>query len=281
MPRALSAEDFKTQSGAFTKAVNDAVTAAGYPAKADRAQINYPMVIGILTILVLYVTDGLWPNRRAAGGTLPHPHPLLRHEPAYHIGNGWFGGFLPTFAFAMVAATGDVLLRLWYPIVVALGTFVIGLIFLPETRTGTSSRTADRLASLRTTARPGGDSGALSRLSHFWMVVRLEAATLAPCRPLHNPARGGRQRVMGKTRLEAFSDGVIAIIITIMVLELKVPHDTSPHALATLWPIFSAMCSASPMLRDLLAQPPSPAPYLEAGDRRTLWATRICCSGCR
>jgi MFS family permease len=130
----MSPEDFKTQSTAFQKSVNDAVTAAGYPAKADPAQMNVPMIILILTILVLYVTMvygpiaallvELFPTRiRYSGMSLP-----------YHIGNGWFGGFLPTFAFAMVAATGDIFYGLWYPIIIALGTFVIGILFLPETK---------------------------------------------------------------------------------------------------------------------------------------------------
>ena len=92
------------------------------------------MVIAILTILVIYVTMvygpiaamlvELFPTRiRYSGMSLP-----------YHIGNGWFGGFLPPTAFAMVAATGDIYFGLWYPIVIALATFVIGLLFVPETK---------------------------------------------------------------------------------------------------------------------------------------------------
>jgi MFS family permease len=118
----------------FTKVVGEAITAHGYPAKADPAQINYPMTILLLTILVVYVTlvygpiaawlVELFPTRiRYTGMSLP-----------YHIGNGWFGGFLPATVFAIVAATGDIYSGLWYPIVIAAGSFVIGLLFLPETK---------------------------------------------------------------------------------------------------------------------------------------------------
>ena len=130
----LDAATFKTQSDAFTADMTAAIRAAGYPAKADPAQINTPMLVALLTVLVLFVTMvygpiaawlvELFPTRiRYTGMSLP-----------YHIGNGWFGGFLPTTAFAMVAATGDIYYGLWYPIVVALMTFVIGLLLAPETK---------------------------------------------------------------------------------------------------------------------------------------------------
>ncbi len=119
---------------AFITEATAAIRAAGYPAAADRSKVNMPLVIGILTILVIYVTMvygpiaallvELFPTRiRYSGMSLP-----------YHIGNGWFGGFLPPTAFAIVAATGDIYSGLWYPIVVAAMTFVIGLIFVPETK---------------------------------------------------------------------------------------------------------------------------------------------------
>jgi len=119
---------------AFNAEATAAIRAAGYPAAADKAQVNMPLVIAILTILVIYVTMvygpiaamlvELFPTRiRYSGMSLP-----------YHIGNGWFGGFLPPTAFAIVAATGDIYSGLWYPIVVAAMTFVIGLLFVPETR---------------------------------------------------------------------------------------------------------------------------------------------------
>ena len=119
---------------AFNTEATAAIRAAGYPAAADPKQINMTMVIVILTILVIYVTMvygpiaallvELFPTRiRYSGMSLP-----------YHIGNGWFGGFLPPTAFAIVAATGNIYSGLWYPIVVAGMTLVIGLLFMPETK---------------------------------------------------------------------------------------------------------------------------------------------------
>jgi len=119
---------------AFNAEATAAIRAAGYPAAADPKQINMTMVIVILTILVIYVTMvygpiaallvELFPTRiRYSGMSLP-----------YHIGNGWFGGFLPPTAFAIVAATGNIYSGLWYPIVVAGMTLVIGLLFMPETK---------------------------------------------------------------------------------------------------------------------------------------------------
>jgi MFS family permease len=118
----------------FTKQLGDAIAKHGYPASADPNEINYVMTVILLTILVIYVTlvyapIAAWlveffPTRiRYSGMSLP-----------YHIGNGWFGGFLPATAFAIVAATGNIYSGLWYPIAVAAMSFVIGLIFLPETK---------------------------------------------------------------------------------------------------------------------------------------------------
>jgi hypothetical protein len=101
---------------------------------ADPARVNWIGTIAILFVLVLYVTMvygpiaallvELFPTRiRYTGMSLP-----------YHIGNGWFGGLLPATAFAMSAATGDIYFGLWYPIIFAAITLVIGLIFLPETK---------------------------------------------------------------------------------------------------------------------------------------------------
>jgi MFS family permease len=118
----------------LAKTIGAAVKAHGYPASADPNDINYPMTILLLAILVVYVTMvygpiaawlvELFPTRiRYSGLSLP-----------YHIGNGWFGGFLPATVFAIVAATGNIYSGLWYPIGVAAVAFVIGLIFLPETK---------------------------------------------------------------------------------------------------------------------------------------------------
>jgi MFS family permease len=115
-------------------AVANAVKAHGYPIAADPNDINTPMTVLLLVILVVYVTMvygpiaawlvELFPTRiRYSGLSLP-----------YHIGNGWFGGFLPATVFAIVAATGNIYSGLWYPIIVASMSFVVALIFLPETK---------------------------------------------------------------------------------------------------------------------------------------------------
>ena len=116
------------------KTIAAAIKAHGYPAGADPNDINYVMTVILLAILVVYVTMvygpiaallvELFPTRiRYSGLSLP-----------YHIGNGWFGGFLPATVFAIVAATGNIYSGLWYPIGVAALSFVVGIIFLPETK---------------------------------------------------------------------------------------------------------------------------------------------------
>jgi MFS family permease len=127
-------QTISTSAPDFAKQLGDAITKHGYPPSADTADINYVMTIILLTILVIYVTMvyapiaawlvELFPTRiRYSGLSLP-----------YHIGNGWFGGFLPATVFAIVAATGNIYSGLWYPIIVAAMSFVVGLIFLPETK---------------------------------------------------------------------------------------------------------------------------------------------------
>ncbi|HEY1735907.1 MAG TPA: MFS transporter, partial [Methylovirgula sp.] len=116
------------------KQIEAAIKEHGYPAKADPADINQPMTVLLLAVLVIFVTMvygpiaawlvELFPTRiRYSGMSLP-----------YHIGNGWFGGFLPATVFAIVAATGDIYSGLWYPIIIAAMSFVVGLLFLPETK---------------------------------------------------------------------------------------------------------------------------------------------------
>jgi hypothetical protein len=106
----------------------------GCPAGADPNDINYPMTVLLVAILVVYVTMvygpiaawlvELFPTRiRYSGVSLP-----------YHIGNGWFGGFLPATVFAIVAATGNIYSGLWYPVVIAAMSFIVALIYLPETK---------------------------------------------------------------------------------------------------------------------------------------------------
>ena len=101
---------------------------------ADKAKINWPMAIGILFIMMIYVTMVYGPIAAFLVELFPTRIRYTSMSLPYHIGNGWFGGFLPTTAFAMVAATGDIYYGLWYPIIIALGTFVIGMLFIKETK---------------------------------------------------------------------------------------------------------------------------------------------------
>jgi len=130
----LPADEFKKKSADFNKTIGDAIKAAGYPAKADPEQVNKVMVLVLLTILVLLVTMVYGPIAAMLVEMFPTRIRYTSMSLPYHIGNGWFGGFLPTTAFAMVAATGDIYYGLWYPIVVAAATFVIGMLFIRETK---------------------------------------------------------------------------------------------------------------------------------------------------
>ena len=118
---------------AFQAEARAALTAAGYPERADPARVNKPLVVLILFVLVLYVTMVYGPIAALLVELFPTRIRYSSMSLPYHIGNGWFGGFLPTTAFAMVAATGDIYYGLWYPIAVAGLTAVVGLALLPET----------------------------------------------------------------------------------------------------------------------------------------------------
>ena len=132
-PKAVSGAERKAAITAFQGKAKAALTAVGYPEKADPATINKPVVVLILWVLVIYVTMVYGPIAALLVELFPARIRYSAMSLPYHIGNGWFGGFLPTTAFAMVAATGDIYYGLWYPIVVAGATVVIGLFLLPET----------------------------------------------------------------------------------------------------------------------------------------------------
>jgi MFS family permease len=128
------AADAKAQGAAFDKTLAGTLKSAGYPAKADPALINWPMAIVVLTILVIFVTMVYGPIAAMLVEMFPARIRYTSMSLPYHIGNGWFGGFLPATAFAIVAARGDIYSGLWYPIVIALATFVIGMLFVKDTR---------------------------------------------------------------------------------------------------------------------------------------------------
>jgi MFS family permease len=128
----LASADFAARNTAFGKQLSEALLAAGYPASADPARINHGMVLLILTILVAYVTMVYGPIAAWLVDLFPARIRYTSMSLPYHIGNGWFGGFLPTVAFALVAWSGDMYYGLWYPVIVALATVVIGGLWLPE-----------------------------------------------------------------------------------------------------------------------------------------------------
>ncbi|RXD06728.1 MFS transporter [Sphingomonas sp. UV9] len=132
-PAVVTGPDRAAAIKTFGTEVKTALTAVGYPEKADPAQINKPLVVAILVILVLYVTMVYGPIAALLVELFPTKIRYTSMSLPYHIGNGWFGGFLPTAAFAMVAATGDIYYGLWYPIVACAVTALVGLVFLPET----------------------------------------------------------------------------------------------------------------------------------------------------
>ncbi|MGC4393986.1 MFS transporter [Hydrogenophaga sp. T2] len=118
----------------FRKQLTDTAKAANLTVAADPEKMNKGMVLAILVFLVLLVTMVYGPIAAMLVELFPTRIRYTSMSLPYHIGNGWFGGLLPTTAFAMVAATGDIFYGLWYPVVVAAGTFVIGLLFIRETK---------------------------------------------------------------------------------------------------------------------------------------------------
>ena len=130
---ALDAAAFKSASADFNKQLRGALDTAGYPPKADMSQVNYPMVIALCAWLVILVTLVYGPIAAWLVELFPTRIRYTSMSLPYHLGNGWFGGFLPVTSFAIVAATGDIYAGLWYPIIVALMTLVIGGLFLRDT----------------------------------------------------------------------------------------------------------------------------------------------------
>ena len=151
----LTGDDAKKVPAAFAKAVNDALQKSGYPGASNPSLVKIAIepkeglwnftkmfdifteqrltLIGILTILVLFVTAVYGPIAAALVEFFPTRIRYTGLSLPYHIGNGWFGGLLPATSFAMVAATGDSYYGLWYPVVIALATVLIGIFMVPET----------------------------------------------------------------------------------------------------------------------------------------------------
>ncbi|EJW11642.1 Permeases of the major facilitator superfamily [Rhodovulum sp. PH10] len=131
---ALKEDEFAEKAAAFEAALGAAIRAHGYPDRADPAEMNFPMTTFLLVMLVVYVTLVYGPIAAWLVELFPTRIRYSSMSLPYHIGNGWFGGFLPATAFAIVAATGDIYSGLWYPVAIAATSFVVALIFLPETK---------------------------------------------------------------------------------------------------------------------------------------------------
>jgi hypothetical protein len=128
---ALAAADFKAKQAEFGAKMTAAAKA--YPTKADMTRVNYPMAVLLLVILVIYVTMVYAPIGAYLVEMFPARIRYTSMSLPYHIGNGWFGGFLPSIAFAIVTATGDIYAGLWYPIAIAVMSLVIGTLFMKDT----------------------------------------------------------------------------------------------------------------------------------------------------
>ena len=133
-PKGMDPADAKAKDAEFKKQIRDALNAAGYPAKADPAGINYVAVLLLLVYLVLLVTMVYGPIAAMLVEMFPTRIRYTSMSLPYHIGNGWFGGLLPTISFALVAQNGNIYYGLWYPIIIAAMTLVIGTLFVRETK---------------------------------------------------------------------------------------------------------------------------------------------------
>jgi MFS family permease len=133
VPLMLDVAD-RSVTGFDAKAYEAALAPAGYPKTADKAAINRPVVVLLLVILMLYVAMVYGPIAAFLVELFPTNIRYTSMSLPYHIGNGWFGGFLPLIAASIVVFTGDIYAGLWYPIGVAFVGFIVGLVALPETK---------------------------------------------------------------------------------------------------------------------------------------------------
>ncbi|CAI8959024.1 MULTISPECIES: MFS transporter [Pseudomonas] len=121
-------------SGFDEAAMRAAIDKAGYPAKADPASVNQPMVVVLIVAMILIATMTYGPLAAVMVELFPTRIRYTSMSLPYHIGNGWFGGFLPTVSFALVVYTGDIFYGLWYPVLITGISLVVGLFCLKETR---------------------------------------------------------------------------------------------------------------------------------------------------
>ncbi len=130
---ALNAEDRAAAISAFQQRTASALASVGYPASADPDRINRPLVVLLVVLLLTITTMCYGPMAALLVELFPARIRYTSMSLPYHIGNGWFGGLMPTTAFAIIAATGDIYAGLWYPVLIAAVTLAVGLLLLPET----------------------------------------------------------------------------------------------------------------------------------------------------
>ena len=129
----LSTADLKAATKAFNARVRASLSAEGYPLRADPAQIDTVKVLLILFYFIVAATALYGPQAAALVELFPTRIRYTALSVPYHVGVGWFGGFLPATVFAIVAATGNIYAGLWYPVIIAAIGFVVTLFLLPET----------------------------------------------------------------------------------------------------------------------------------------------------
>ncbi len=130
---AAAGEQLAREIAAFQQRLGERLVEAGYPSEADPDKVNGPLVVVIILAIMLMATAAYAPLAAMLVELFPTRIRYTSMSLPYHIGNGWFGGFLPTTAFAMVAATGNIYYGLWYPVLVCAMTAIVGILFLPET----------------------------------------------------------------------------------------------------------------------------------------------------
>ncbi len=132
--RRMSKSELTGAKANFKTRLGEALTAEGYPASADPAKVNYPLALALLVVFMLAAAALYAPLAATLVELFPTRIRYTALSVPYHIGNGWFGGFLPVTAFAIMAATGNIYAGLWYPVIVAGVAFIVMLLFLPETK---------------------------------------------------------------------------------------------------------------------------------------------------
>jgi MFS family permease len=130
----LSKEKADEQNKTLTAELSAALKQAGYPAKADPAQVNRPMLVLLVFILVFFLAMAYGPVAAMLVEMFPTRIRYSSLSLPYHVGTGWVGGLMPTVAFAMVAYQGDIYYGLWFPVVIALATVVVGILCVKETK---------------------------------------------------------------------------------------------------------------------------------------------------